>query len=361
MKLTQLETAIVSLPLPKAVITPIHHIDTVENVLVTLRTADGLEGVSYLWALGARRAVVLEAMVWDLFEVVRDRDPRQRNKLWDSAWQDLNFLGRGGVGFFALSALDTAITDIAARAVGEPAWRYLGGSDDPVPIYAGGLFLSDSISQIEREAVGYVERGFRSIKMRVGNAEPRKDVERVKAVRDAIGPDIRLMVDVVQGWEASQAIARARMLEPFDIYYIEDPVPFDEIEAMASLAHAIDIPIAAGENNYGRREFLQLIKAGAAQIPMIDLQRAGGITEWLRIASLCDAHCLPVVSHVFHEISVHLAAAAPNTLFLEYVPWWEALFEDPIEITNGTIRPPDKPGLGLCFNRATIEAQQRAT
>lgn len=355
MKIASLETTIVRLPFDKPIRTPVHYIETLENVLVTLRTDEGLEGISYLWAFGLSRARVLEAMVRDLYSVVEGSDPRQRLALWDAMRRDLNFLGRGGVGYFALSALDTAMTDIAARAAGEPMWRFLGGAERELEAYAGGMFLSDQIETIVEEAQGYVKQGYRSIKMRVGAADAQEDVARVAAVREAIGPHTRLLLDVVQGWSMTDAIKRARSLEPYDIFYIEDPLLYDELDAMAALASAIDTPIAAGENNYGKEEFLRLIQSGAVDIPMIDLQRVGGISEWLRAASLCEAHALPVVPHVFHEISVHLAMAAPNVLFLEHVPWWDRLFDKPPQLQDGKLRPGSEPGLGLRFAQDAIE------
>ena len=126
MHIRHLETTIVSIPLARPVRTPIHSIETVDNVLVTLATDTGLEGIAYLWAFGVARAKVLEAMVHDLFRIVHDGDPRERVALWEVMWGDLNFLGRAGVGMFALGALDTAISDIAAQAAGEPLWRFLG-------------------------------------------------------------------------------------------------------------------------------------------------------------------------------------------------------------------------------------------
>lgn len=355
MRIADVETVVVSLPLERPVRTPVHHITTVDVVLVTVRTDVGIDGIAYLWAFGVPRARVLEAMVRDLARFVVGRDARERTGLRQTLLRELNFLGRAGVGTFALSAIDTALWDIAAKAVGEPLWRLLGGNADPVPAYAGGLFLSDDIPAIVDEALRYRARGFRAIKMRVGAETADEDVARVAAVREAVGPDIVLMVDVVQGWTVSEAIRRGQALERFDPYYIEDPLPFDDEDGMVAVAAALDTPIAAGENNYGSAEFRRLIEKRAVDIAMIDLQRVGGITEWLAVARLADAWHLPVVPHVFHEISMHFAASLPNVPFIEWIDWWEPLFDSLPLIRDGALVPADRPGLGLSFDRDAVE------
>jgi L-alanine-DL-glutamate epimerase-like enolase superfamily enzyme len=355
MNIVDLDTALVSVPLQRPVITPIHRITTIDNVLVTLRTDSGLDGLAYLWTFGPQRARVLEAMVQDLFRLVRGRDARERAVLWAEMAGDINFLGRSGVAMFALSALDVALWDIAGKAADAPLWRLLGGIHRPCPVYAGGLFLSDSIDQIVAEARGYIARGFTAMKMRAGAKDWRDDIARVEAVRAAIGPDIKLMVDVVQGWTAEEAIRMGRELGKFNLGWIEDPVQFDDVEGLAKVVAALDTPIAAGENDYGKRDFRRLIQAGAIDVAMPDIQRVGGVTEWLKVAALAEAWNMPIAPHVFHEISVHLMAAIPNGLYAEHVPWWDVLFESPLEVKDGTLMPPSGPGLGLRFNEVIVD------
>jgi len=354
-RVTGVETVIVSVPLDRPVITPIHRITTIDNVLVTVRTDAGLSGIAYLWTFGVERAKVLAAMVADLGGSIAGQSAVERSRIWATLAGDINFLGRAGVAMFALSALDIALWDIAGKAEGLPVWRLLGGAARPLPCYAGGLFLSDSLDAIVAEARGYLARGFTAMKMRTGAKDWRDDIARVEAVRDAIGPSTVLMVDVVQGWTPEQAIRMGRELHRFDLYWIEDPVVFDDIAGMARVAAELDVPIAAGENDYGKLGFRRLIEAKAIDIAMADLQRVGGITEWMKVAALAEAWSIPIVPHVFHEISSHLMAATPNCLHAEYVPWWDLLFEVPVPIVNGTITPPSGPGLGLAFNEAMID------
>ncbi len=353
--ITGVDSAIVRLPFERPVITPIHHITGVDNLLVTIRTDQGLDGIAWLWCFGEARARTLRAALETLVPLVIGRDPRETRALWSLLSGDNNFMGRAGVVMIALSALDVACWDIKARAAGEPLWRLLGGSNRPLPAYAGGLFLNDSLELIVEEAQRYVSQGFRAIKMRTGKRRLAEDLERVEAVRSVVGPDFTLMVDVVQGWTADQAIRAGRALERFDLAWIEDPVAFDDHRGLARVAAALDTPICAGENDYGLIGFEQLLSGRCVDIAMPDLQRVGGVSEWLRVATLAEAWSVPVTPHVFHEVSIHLAGAAPNTRWIEHVPWWDSLFIEPVLAEDGLLRAPDKPGLGLAFDWNRLE------
>jgi L-alanine-DL-glutamate epimerase-like enolase superfamily enzyme len=360
MKITSIDTAIVSVPLSRPVNTPIHHITTVDNVLVTVATDDGPSGLGYLWCFGETRARVLAAMVADLARFAVGRDPRSTAALWQLLWKENNFFGRAGVAMMAQSAIDTGCWDIKGKAAGEPLWRLLGGSARPLPAYAGGLFLNDPVDVIVAEARGYVERGFRAVKMRTGAARLADDIERVGLVRDAIGPDVTLMVDVVQGWTPAQAIRAGRELAPFDLAWIEDPVAFDDLAGLAAVAAALDAPVCAGENDYGLAGFARLFDNGCIDIAMPDLQRVGGVSEWMRVAALADARRVAVTPHVFPEISVHLASAASNVQWIEYVPWWDVLFRAVPALVDGCLAAPDAPGLGLEFDWNSIDPMRIA-
>src|SRR6185437_2969976 len=290
---------ILSVPLERPIATPVHRIETVDNVLVTVTTADGLQGLSYLWAFGPPRARALAALVDDLARIVIGRDALERATIWRDLWHEASFLGRAGAVLFALSALDIALWDIAGKHANQPLWRLLGGTRRPIPAYAGGLFLSDPLDAIVAEARGFVASGFRAIKMRTGARRMQDDIERVAAVREAIGPDVTLMVDAVQGWTPEKAISVGREIARFDLTWIEDPVAFDDIAGMARVAAALDAPVTAGENNYALAGFRDLIRAGAIDIAMADLQRVGGITEWMRVAALAQAFSMQIVPHTF--------------------------------------------------------------
>lgn len=355
-RIARVDTALVRLPLDSPVITPLHHIEAVDTLLVTVVPDEGPAGIAWLWCFGTPRARAIDALVRDLAGFALGSDPRETATLWARLWREANFLGRSGAVMLAQSALDVACWDVKARLLGEPLWRLLGGTRRPVPAYAGGLFLNDPLEAIVAEARRYVAQGFRAIKMRTGAPRLADDVERVGAVRDAIGPEVALMVDVVQGWTPDAAIRAGRALEPFGLSWIEDPVAFDDHAGLARVAAALDTPVCAGENDYGLTGFQRLIRGGCIDLAMPDLQRVGGVSEWMRVAALADAARLEVTPHVFHEVSVHLMSAIPNGRWLEVVPWWDRLFVEPARLVDGAMTAPDAPGLGLAFDWDALDA-----
>jgi L-alanine-DL-glutamate epimerase-like enolase superfamily enzyme len=358
MKITHIDCAIVSVPLPRAVVTPIHHITTVDNLLVTLHTDAGIQGISYLWCFGQSRANVLLHMVLDLGQFVIGQDPRMTSVLWSRLWRENNFFGRAGVAMLAQSALDIACWDIKAKAVQQPLWQLLGGIRKPIPVYAGGLFLSDSLDSIVQEACQYKAQGFRAMKMRTGGATASEDIARVEAVRYAIGTDVALMVDVVQGWTPEQAIRMGRSLARFDLSWLEDPIAFDDHAGMRAVAQALDTPLCAGENDYSKLGFARLMEGQCIDIAMADLQRVGGITEWLKVAAIAESRSMRITPHVFHEISVHLMSVVPNGFWMEYVPWWDVLFEEAPALVEGHLTASDRPGLGLAFDWDQVDGMR---
>jgi L-talarate/galactarate dehydratase len=188
-----------------------------------------------------------------------------------------------------------------------------------------------------------------------GDTSPAREVERTRLIRESVGADIDLMCDINQRWDVRQAIDIGRRIEPYHLFWLEDVVAHDDYPGMARVAQALDTPIAGGEYVYGAVPFRHMLEARSVDIAMIDVLRAGGITQWLKIAAMAQAFNLPVVSHLLPEIHVHLVAAIPNGLTVEYMPWSLSLFEEAPLPQKGMLRVPDKPGLGLKFNRETLK------
>jgi L-alanine-DL-glutamate epimerase-like enolase superfamily enzyme len=175
-------------------------------------------------------------------------------------------------------------------------------------------------------------------------------------VREAIGPDIKLMCDINQRWRPEQAIDIGNRVEDVGLFWLEDVTRADDYQGLARVTAALKTPIAGGEYLYGIAPFRQMIEAHSVDIVMIDIIRAGGVTQWMKIAGMAEAFNLPVVSHVMPEILAHVVAACPNGLTVEYMPWMLELFEETPAIENGEIVLPDKPGLGLKFDEKAIAA-----
>jgi L-alanine-DL-glutamate epimerase-like enolase superfamily enzyme len=186
------------------------------------------------------------------------------------------------------------------------------------------------------------------MKMRVGGPDPRVDVERARLLREALGPDIKLLADVNQGWDEPTAIRVGRELEAAaDLYWLEEPLPYEDLEGCARVAAALTMRVATGESDYGSLGMKRHLDVRAADVLMPDLQRMGGITEYRRAGDLCRAYGQPVSSHLFMEASCHVLAAAPNALILEHMDWWQGLFTEPLRIEDGCVLVPDRPGIGV--------------
>jgi len=324
-------------------------------VLVEMRTDAGAIGTGYCFAFGPLRARALHALVEDLIPLYQGQDPASARALFERAWGSINFLGHAGVAVMALSALDTACWDLAAQAVGLPLYRYLGGSRDRIPTYASsGLWLDYTVDELVAEAERFLAQGHRAMKMRLGR-EPKEDLDRVRRLREAIGSDVKLLADVNQGWDESTAIRMGRELEAFHLYWLEEPLPYEDLEGCARVAAALVTPVATGETDYGHLGIKRHLEARAADILMPDLQRMGGVSGFQKAITLCEAFHTPVSSHLFMEASCHLLAAAPNGLILEHMAWWQGLFEQPLPLVDGFILLPERPGIGLGLNPKALE------
>ena len=361
MKITGIRTMTVDVPLEEPVITAIHDIRSIGYVLVFVDTDAEVTGEGHLFSLPARYLAPLEAMTTVLGQSLIGEDAHRVEGLWHKLWTEVNFVGHKGVPLFALSALDMALWDARGKALGQPVHRLLGSCRDAVPAYhSGGLWLSRSRDELVAEAKKFLKQGFRAMKMRLGKPRWQEDVERAEAVRDAVGPDIRLMVDANQGLDVRHALRLGRALEPVNLDWFEEPVPAYDVAGHAALAAALDTPIATGETEYTRYGFRPLIEAKAADVLMPDLGRVGGVTEFMRVGHMAQAWDLPVSPHLYSEPSLQLCGALRNCDLLEYMPWSARLFGEKIEFEDGRARIPERPGLGFSFDLDALESFRTA-
>lgn len=244
------------------------------------------------------------------------------------------------------------------KALNLPLAKLAGGYRERVPTYASGALMRQfSLEDVLRAAPRLVERGFRQMKMQLalpGNTSVPREVERARLIRASIGDEIDLMCDINQLWDVRQAISIGKQIEDLHLYWLEDVVAHDDYAGLARVAAALDTPVAGGEYVYGSVPFRHMLEARSVDIVMIDVLRAGGITQWLKIAGMAEAFNLPVVSHLIPELHVHLIAAIPNGLTVEYMPWSIKLFEEVPVPDKGELTVPDKPGLGLAFNEDVL-------
>lgn len=355
MKVTAVETQPVTVRLDQPIGSALGEIAKFGCILVTVRTDAGITGENLIFTLNDRRTKVLRQMVDELADVAVGHDAGHIAGFWARAWKDINFLGHKGVPVAGISAIDGALWDLLGKAAGLPLYRLLGGAQDRVPAYhSGGLWLSRSIDELVVEAQGFVDQGFRAMKMRLGLPDPAEDIARVRAVRDAIGPGVKLMADANQGLTEAQAIRLGRRLEPFDLTWFEEPLPAWDLDGLARVAAALDTPIASGETEYTRYGFRRMLELRSADILMPDLQRVGGVSEFMRVGHMAESHDIAVSSHLFPETSVQVLGALSNAIFLEYMPWFSSLYNETLEFRDGSAAVPERPGWGFTFNRDYI-------
>lgn len=346
------DTRVVELDLARPVGTAIHAMRSLGCVLTEVRTVDGVVGQGWLFAINADRVKSLEEQVVGLAALVEGRSVFESEGMWAAMWNRINAMGHKGVTVSAMAALDVAVWDAVGHTLDQPLHRLWGSCRDEVDAYAtSGLWLSQSIDELIADATAFVEQGFTAMKVRLGSAKASDDVTRVAAVRDAIGPDIELLSDINQGLTPKAAIRLGRMLEPYDLGWIEEPVPAYDLDGHAQVRAALDTPIASGETEYTRHGMQAMLRAGACDVLMPDLQRMGGYSEFRKADALASAWNIPTSSHFFTEHSLCLAGSLSNMISVEHCDWFAPLFNEPMELRDGRLVIPDRPGTGFTFAR----------
>ena len=330
--------------------------ERINPVIIQLTTEEGLEAFGVAFAWNDRQVKSLKASIEDLEDVIIGQDVFCWAEAWHKLYNATRHMGHHGYGIYALAAIDTALWVLRAKALEMPLGRLLGGFRERVPAYASHLlFRNWSLDELQRDAAALVEQGFKVVKMNMGDKPLKVELERLKAVRDVVGDDIDIMIDANWAWSVTDTIKIGREIEQYNVYWLEDPLASEDPDQLAQVAAALDVPIADGETFCTKYEFRRLIEKRAADILIVDLQRAGGITEWMNIATIAQGWNLPVASHLFHDFSVHLIAAIPNGLIVEYMPWYDQIYQEPPRVKDGYMAVPDAPGLGLELDPDAIE------
>jgi L-talarate/galactarate dehydratase len=278
-------------------------------------------------------------------------DPSDIAKIWDKlCWAGAS-VGRSGLAVQAIGAFDVALWDLKAKRAGLPLAKLLGAHRDSVRCYnTSGGFLHTPIDQLMVNAAASIKRGIGGIKLKVGQPDRALDLRRVEAVRKHLGDDVPLMVDANQQWDRPTAQRMCRILEPLNLVWIEEPLDAYDYEGHAALAAQFDTPIATGEMLTSAGEHGELIRHRAADYLMPDAPRLGGITPFLKVAALADHAGLMLGPHFAMELHVHLGAAYPREPWVEHFDWLEPLFNERLEIKDGRMIVPTRPGLGVTLS-----------
>jgi len=377
MKITGLETYSLSAPLPQVVRTSTHAITQVSEVIVKLTTDNGLVGIGeahgpFLFQ-GAEGLRTVNTILKTITPLVVGQDPFDVERIWQDLFA-LTYQSVRGIPALArqarvlvtaMSAIDIALWDLKGKAIERPLWALLGGAlRRSMPAYVTGFYYRDGEkpADVAREAEGYVKLGYRTVKVKVGGLTPEADAERVGLIRKTVGKDVAIMLDANQGWNLPTAVRAARLCEPHDIFWLEDPMPwFDERGTLARLKAEVSVPIAAGETEYSPFGLRTMVAEGLVDYLIIDSTWAGGLTTWRKAAVMAEMYQIPMAAHHDPQIHVHAVAASPTGFILESFadatrdPLWFELFRERPQIVNGAMALPEQPGLGLELREDTLE------
>ena len=314
------------------------------NISVRIEATDGIRDVAAgtsstgFGRLRSAPAILAKILEEELAPEIIGQDPFQVRKVRDILWRLTDYHGSTGLTLLAIAAIDVALWDLMGHAMGQPVWRLLGAARDRMPAYAMVGWLNFSVEELKPIAEKAMAQGFTGVKMKVGCPTLEEDVARITAVRSIVGHDRRLMVDANQVFDVSEAIRRGRVYQELGCFWFEEPLRADNHAHLAELRSTLDIRIASGENDFGKRQFRDLFERRAVDIVQPDIRRAGGATECLEIAAMADAFDVAYASHGGGP-HLHLLAAMPNAIYME-----SGFLPDGSTLEDGCIRMPEGPG-----------------
>ena len=330
--------------------------DVRENhlIVIELSTEDGGVGHGFSWTPTIGPGAVHALLDEDLIPraIGMDADPE---RVWDALWVAVHEAGGGGITTIALAGIDLALWDLAARRAGRSIADLLGTERREVPVYGSGINLHYPIEELVAQTERFVAAGHFAVKMKVGRPDLAEDVERVRVVREVLGPDRPLMIDANQRWDVDTALRALDALTPFGLEWLEEPLRADDLTGYRALSARTDVPIALGENVHTVHRFRDFLEAGAIDVAQPNVVRVGGITPFRRIVALAESYGVRVAPHLLPELSGQLALTMPGSPWVEQVE--DASFAAlgilaepaPVSVDRGVLRQTGTPGLGLRF------------
>jgi L-alanine-DL-glutamate epimerase-like enolase superfamily enzyme len=322
---------------------------------VEVETASGIVGLGYLMPLNGGLQTIATCLRELFIPRLIGKDSTQIEAIWRDLWRSTLEIGRMGITILALSAVDIALWDALGKQAGLPLYRLWGGFKTECPAYGSGCWRGLGGDGMIEKAKSYVNMGFDAIKMQCGHLyNDLTDVDHVKRMRDALGPDIDIMIDVNMAWTADQAISVGRKIEAYDIYWLEEPVLPNDFKGYFRVADKLCIRVVGGENHFTRFDLRPFLENPKIPILQPDVMR-GGLTEIRKIATLADTWGMTVAPHLFHELMVHVVASIPNGHSLEYVNFIDDIWVDAVLPKNGIITVPERPGHGLSIKEEIVK------
>ena len=340
-------------PMSQPIADATHSIESIGFIVTRIELASGIIGESNLLAFEYSPQAIAGALR-DLAPLALEFDAYQTGLFVEKALAHTEYFGNSGVSQWAIGAINIAMWDAWGKSLGQPIWKILGNCRHAVPVYGSGGWLNYSMEQLLGEALGYVRRGFRAIKIKVGSPEPAIDLERLARVREAVGTGIKIMIDANQGLDVPSALALARAAKQFDIHWFEEPIARTDLSGYQHLRRHAGISLAMGEREYDTTILRELIRRDALDLWQPDILRLGGVEGWRNSAILANAHGLPVLPHYYKEYDVPLLCTIPNAYGAESFNWMDGLVDHPIPIREGMAYPLPDPGWGFSFLDANL-------
>jgi L-alanine-DL-glutamate epimerase-like enolase superfamily enzyme len=352
---------LLEVPLPTAVNTGRFQIPYTYLPVVRLRTDEGHEGLGWSAVLKKGFAQPLAMLLDGLRDVVVGQDAAAPHALWNSVANQVYKAGPKGMATWALSAIDVAGWDLMGQITGQPLYRLLGGTRTSMPAYAIIGLTHEDFRGLLRDADRYIDEGFRHLKVFVNgirdNGSSAKAIgDRLRAIKEHIGPDVRLALDNQESWTAREAIRLGREVEDVDLFWFEEPLPHTDMVGLGQVCDAITTPVCAGEQLFGIYDMNDLMRVGKVDILEVDVRMIGGVTPFMKAAAMAEAQNKPIANHMMTGIDRHLLAAAGKPSVIEYVPWSDYILEEGvIELVDGNVVVPEQPGLGCKLLPGIIE------
>jgi L-alanine-DL-glutamate epimerase-like enolase superfamily enzyme len=358
MKVTSFDTGIYSVPLTESWGSSTYSFTSLEFVVVWLRTDTGHTGTGWTFSVGNGGSAFKNLLDHYLAPKVVGHDPFQVERLWNAMWLESHDIGSAGTSTHAISAVDIALWDLIGQELGQPLYRLLGDCRDSLPGYGSGVNLHLSLDELLAQIESFLAQGYRSVKMKIGR-DPQEDLDRVMAVRRLVGPSVGILVDANQKWFPPEVVRRIRLLEQADLFWLEEPTLSDDVDGHIRIRQRTPVPVAVGESLYTKYQFADWITRGACDYIQPNVHRVGGITEFMKIVKMAESHNVPVAPHFGMELVAHLGCAAPNVISFEGLRGAGlsemGIVEEPVVVTDGRVRPSQRPGHGVRFKRDVLD------
>ncbi len=350
----QVDVRPVVVALKRPVVSKVGSFEDWPLILIDLHTEEGPVGRSYLAPYLKHAVGAIVPVIRQLADAFKGT-PISPFELFARARASLTLVGLEGISMIAVSGLDMALWDALAKAARMPLAVFLGGGLGPVPAYnSNGLWLTP-LERLGPEAAELVaEGGFTALKLRLGRDRLSDDVAAIDAVRQAVGAEVKLMVDFNQGLSLGDALHRCHGLDDQGLYWFEEPIAYDNLAGYAQLTRELKTPVQLGENFYGPRALLQAMTAGAGDYFMPDLMRIGGVTGWLRAAAIAGAAGIAMSTHLYPEVAAHLMRVTETAHWLEWQDWADPILAQPFALADGALMLPNRPGNGIEWNEDAV-------